>query len=286
MFPFLAWTWFKLANSGFNWVVPSTTPFLLDSFGVFVHVFCLFKMMNFWRLWMGGECAGSPLALDIAWISAPPSSSGKWRCFFGDSRIQHVTILLVTTGWVVDPRFERYAFLSPLWSLKLRKRGLFGTIGYPFFGTYSTNEKMNARFELPAKDLTKEMPALLHGNNMHFFQETAKMGSKTRCYILTILFCWIVVWQFKWTCLKGDFTHYLHWKDEWGSKVDLCQDAGVTHIFGGHGGVTNFWTMICAMDLTWEWEVVAARQTDYMTVQANELNESSWCKLWLVYVAS
>jgi len=49
---------------------------------------------------------------------------------------------------------------------------------------------MNARFELPAKDLTKEMPAaFLHGKTMHFFQETAKMGSKTRCYILTILFC-------------------------------------------------------------------------------------------------
>ena len=189
MFPFLAWTWFKLANSCFNWVVPSTTPFLLDSFGVFVHVFCLFKMMNFWRLWMGGECAGSPLALDIAWISAPPSSSGKWRCFFrgfpDSTRNNPVGDYWVGGRSKVWEVCISFTFVKP----EARKRGLFGTIGYPFFGTYSTNEKMNARFELPAKDLTKEMPALLHGNNMHFFQETAKIGSKTRCYILTILFC-------------------------------------------------------------------------------------------------
>ena len=38
--------------------------------------------------------------------------------------------------------------------------------------------------------------------------------------------------------LEVDFTYFFwHGKDEWGSKVDLCQDAGVTHIFGGHGGV-------------------------------------------------
>ena len=35
----------------------------------------------------------------------------------------------------------------------------------------------------------------------------------------------------------------------------------------------TFERWFAAMDLTWEWEVVAAVQTDYMTVQTNELNE-------------
>ena len=117
-------------------------------------------------------------------------------------------------SWVVDPRFsgciswttvkaegrkKRHVLIPLLWKSRLEHTP-----------SYSTNEKMNATFELPANDLIKEMPTFSFGKR---YISPTRLPKLAQIQLLhthhSILpdHC-VVTPIFKVDLLEVDFTHF------------------------------------------------------------------------------